>query len=562
MTGPAPIPPDEFETALDALDSDDLVAFVADLWAATADEVAVDSPRVTVRDGDARTDLVVVRAASETERGGFDAVDANAADANANADGDAVAVVLGEEDPDAVDDPDPEVLDVETVTAGDLRRRLLYALPAADADSVSERFLGTAARSESYPRDLPTEAETEPSTGREEPAAETEKPSTERESPAAETGGAATATRPPTATESTETPPTGETGSPALGSGSSPSRSGSRPGVPAGRTIPDDAAGGSNDGTNASAGDGFAAEGSDGRLTASRGDDRDASRNRVAVAVVVVVLLAAVGGAASLAGPSLTDGVGDRLDPGDDSTASGEGPVDGSEEPDASGDSSASASSENGPGGSADMGDSGAYTGVIDPGGSIELAGGDGNETDRNGTAAARATALEPTCERAPLHVVQIQMNALRYNDPATNDGIRTTRRFASPQNRRAVSTFPQFVDLFEGPNYAPMLNHDAALYAPLGIDGDRATVRVVTYENGSATGHYEFRMRKVDASDASLTGYGGGYGGCWMTDAVGVVSADDPDGGSDDGDSNGTADASGDAGTTEGTDVHGPPGN
>ena len=99
-------------------------------------------------------------------------------------------------------------------------------------------------------------------------------------------------------------------------------------------------------------------------------------------------------------------------------------------------------------------------------------------------------------------------MNALRYNDPTTNDGIRTTRRFASPQNRRAVSTFPQFVDLFEGPNYAPMLGHDAALYAPLGIDGDRATVRVVTYETGSATGHYEFRMRKVDSTDASLTGY------------------------------------------------------
>jgi hypothetical protein len=545
VTGPAPIPPDEFEAALDALDPDDLVAFIAELWAATADDVTVDPPRVTVRDGDARTDLVVARAASETERDGIDDGD----DTDEGDEGDAVAVVLGGDDPDAVDGSDPEALDVESVTAGDLRRRLLYALPGADADSVSERFLGTAARSESYPRDPPPGG------------AATE---TETEEQSAETGGAATATRPSTATESagtpptgetpTGTPPTGETGSPAIGSGSSPSRSGSRPGVPAGRTVSDDVAGGGS----TDDGEGPTGGGSDGRLTASRGSDRDASRNRVAVAVVVVVLLAAVAGAASLSGPSLTDGVGDRLDRGDDSAATSD-VVDGGAGPDAAADSSGSSSSEEGSTEPDDTDGDG-----IDPPESIEAAGEtEWNETGRNGTAAARATALEPTCERAPLHVVQIQMNALRYNDPTTNDGIRTTRRFASPQNRRAVSTFPQFVDLFEGPNYAPMLGHDAALYAPLGIDGDRATVRVVTYENGSATGHYEFRMRKVDSTDASLTGYGGGYDGCWMTEAVGVVSADDSDGGgSDGGDSNGTADASGDAGTTEGTDVHGPPGN
>ncbi|MFC5278603.1 hypothetical protein ACFPM1_07520 [Halorubrum rubrum] len=499
MTGPAPIPPDEFETALDALDPDDLAAFVAELWAATADEVAVDPPRITVRDGDARTDLVVARSGSETE---LDEVD-----------GDVNAVVLAGRDPDAADGSRPEALGVESVSAADLRRRLLYALPAADADSVSERFLGTAARSESYPRDPPT-------------------------------AGSATET-------ATETPPVGETqtgtpsiGGPTIGSGSSPSGPGSRPGVPAGRTVPDDLAG---DGSNDDGGE-FAGGGSDDRLTGSRGSDRDASRNRVAVAVVVV-LLASVAGAASLAGPSLTDGVSDRLDPGTDSTASGEDPVDGDEEPD---DSSATGSTE-----SIDPGDSGTYTGVIDPGGSIELAeGGDGNGTDHNGTAAARATTLEPTCERAPLHVVQIQLNALRYNDPTTNDGIRATRRFASPQNRRAVSTFSQFVDLFEGSNYAPMLDHDAALYAPLEIDDDRATVGVVTYENGSATGSYEFRMRKVNGTDASLTGYGGGYDGCWMTDAVGVVSTADSDGN----ESDGTADASGDSGT-EGSGVHGPPG-
>ncbi|GAA0510246.1 hypothetical protein SAMN04488066_11725 [Halorubrum aquaticum] len=511
MTDSAPIPADEFEAALEALDPEDLVALVTELWAATANDVEVDPPVVTVRNGDARTDLLVAPAASDEIVDGTRAGDAVGLAETAD------AVVLPPEDSiwnDAETAAERRIAaDLETVSPADLRRRLLYALPTADAESLCERFLGVPARSGSYDRGS--------STGND----------------ATEDGA-----------DETRTAGDQETVGVASAPGSTlPSRAGS--GVAAGRMDSDRDAGATSDHDDPS--EDVASRGRtptdgpsrDGHAT-SRGSGSGVRRDRVALAVVAVVLLAAVAGAASLTGPSLTDGSGDRLDPSDDPQSTS-GEASDSSDPSTSDDPQSTDSTD-----SVDLGDSGTYTGVTDTTGPIDAV----EDPDPNGTAAARATALEPTCERTPLHVVQIQMNALRYNDPTTNDGIRTTRRFASPQNRRAVSSFSQFVDLFEGPNYAPMLAHDAARYAPLGIDGDRATVRVVTYENGSATGRYEFRMRKVNATDASLTGYGSGYDGCWMTDAVGVLPIEEVDGTGD----SGTGD---DSETGDDTVVHGPPG-
>jgi hypothetical protein len=522
VTGPPPIPLDEFETAIDALDPDDLAAFVAELWAASGD-AGVAPANVTVHD----------------------------ADGGAGVDGaDAVAVVHPDADSDTTDaDPDAADLDSDTgdigeppagavVTAADLRRRLLYGLSPADAESASERFLGTAARSVSYRRDPPVGTPSAAGTS-DEPA-----------SPGSGSRGIDPTETAPNETDPTETAPNETVSSEDAAVATGSTSSGSRLRVPPDRTTSETAA--SRREPVAAGDDPRSAVDED--AAPARGFGGDASRNRVAVAVVVVVLLAAVAGAASLAGvPSEGDGT-DRLGFGDETADGTTGDAGGGADAgdDLGGDDAGEASGADEAGSSpphyyADgiLGDGGDEAADADPTGSPV---GDGE-------AAARATSLEPTCERAPLHVVQIQMNALRYNDPATNDGIRTTRRFASPQNRRAVSTFPQFVELFEGPNYAPMVGHDAVLYGPVEIDGDRATVRVVTYEDGSPTGGYEFRMRKIDSTDASLTGYGGGHDGCWMTDAVGVVSTDGRDG------SGGTTDDSGDVGATKGSEIHGPPG-
>jgi hypothetical protein len=132
-------------------------------------------------------------------------------------------------------------------------------------------------------------------------------------------------------------------------------------------------------------------------------------------------------------------------------------------------------------------------------------------ETDRNVRPA-------PTCERSFLSVVQVQMNALRYNNNTTDDGIRTVRRFASPRNRQAIQTLEEFVQVIKSPTYRPMLSHDSAEFTPIQSSDDYAQVEVITREGGNVTGKYYFRVRKVD---------GGEYDGCWMTDAV--VSVPEP---------------------------------
>lgn len=117
-----------------------------------------------------------------------------------------------------------------------------------------------------------------------------------------------------------------------------------------------------------------------------------------------------------------------------------------------------------------------------------------------------------PTCDRSFLNVVQVQMNALKYNNDTTNDGIRTVRRFASPRNRQTIQSFEEFVRVIKGPTYSPMLSYESAQYTPLQSSDDYAQVEVVTREDGNVTGRYYFRLGKVDRGE---------YDGCWMTDAV-----------------------------------------
>jgi hypothetical protein len=126
---------------------------------------------------------------------------------------------------------------------------------------------------------------------------------------------------------------------------------------------------------------------------------------------------------------------------------------------------------------------------------------------------------VSPTCDRSALHVVQLQMNAFRYNDNATNDGIRTARAFSSPSNRRTIGSVDRFITIFDTPQYSPMLTYDSVEYSVPRIDGDTAKVDVVTREAGNVTGRYEFWLRKVPDDGENETG--DGPGGCWMTSGV-----------------------------------------
>ena len=458
MTVPAPIPLDEFESAVRSLDREAFVAFVASLWSETADDVAVDSPVVTVRTEDARTTLLVDSPASDS-----DPLDIDAAD---GVDG---VVTARDVTPD---------LNIDVVTAADLRQRLLYALPAEDGEAVCERFLDAPARSTAYDREPPG-AEAAGGVG----------PDGER------SGGHESEALDDASGRDAETAISD--GRPAQGSRRSASAgvvgrgaSGETGPAPAGDTR--HSASGSDTGRPAS--------GDTGRQSEENNTIQIRSDLAVAVLLAAVVLAGGVG-AAGLADAPI-DAAGEALGAGGDAADA----------------SSADAAAVNDTDTDSDASETDEQASTTD----------DPDPTDTASTElafkrdeAARNTGLAPNCERSYLHVVQIQMNALKYNNETINDGIRTTRRFASPRNRQAVSSVRRFIEIFESPSYAPMLSYDSVRYTPLGADDDSAAVRVATSENGSVTGRYEFRLRKINTTQYS------DRGGCWMTDAVSVTESE-----------------------------------
>ncbi|QIO22875.1 DUF4864 domain-containing protein [Haloarcula sp. JP-L23] len=132
---------------------------------------------------------------------------------------------------------------------------------------------------------------------------------------------------------------------------------------------------------------------------------------------------------------------------------------------------------------------------------------------NRTGSAQPRYLSLRPTCERPPGLVVHIQVNALRNNDPVTNEGINTTWRFAAPSNRRAVGSYEAFVDVLTT-QYRPLLNASTVTYGPLERDGGWAHQRVtVSTGETSATYLWHLKLQTVQTTEP--------YGGCWMTTGV-----------------------------------------
>ena len=475
MSADHPIPLDAFATAVESLDSDKLAALVGETYAATADDVAVDAPRVTVTEGGRRTDLFVV---SHTEQ--------SVPDASVD------AVVVASDAP--LDDGAAEG-GVEVLTPADLRQRLLYAVSPAEANAIADRLLGVPVRSAAYDAADGDTGSVDGDTGSADDdtgSADGDTGSVDGDDVDAADGGGdtpgadddavdgATPAAPPDAPESDFSRGAGSTGRDAT--------------APVTDSPPRDRPNGSAD----------VGRPSDGGPTGESADtqsDRPRRRTVVAAVVVVALLAAAAGagfvaGAAGIGGPGGVAGVGENgtSDPspgGPNATGpNATGPTDGTDD-----------------GGAATAGDGGVN--------SVAVAGADPTgEADRN-------TALRPTCERSALQVVQIQLNALRYNDNATNDGVRTLRAFASPANTAAVGSVDEYAALFETARYAPMLTYDTAQYSVPEIADDTAEVEVVTRENGSVTGRYEFRLVRVGGGSGDTDTSLGDVDDCWMTDAV-----------------------------------------
>lgn len=454
MTANTPIPLDAFATELESLDSDAFAALVGETYAATADAVEVDPPRVTVTEGDRRTELLAVAAADRAVLDASDGLDASV---------DAVVIAS-----DSLDDLGSE-LDADVVTPAALRQRLLYAVPPAEANAIADRLLGVPVRSEAYDAVDP-----DAGTGESDAADEREvrAPTDDGDGTAADDGAATGAVASGVTGGDTAPQPTDRTAAESPGDSRAHDR-------------PSDAA------ASDPSGEATATESATGDAPSARRSPRT-----VLAAAAVVALLVAAAGAGFAAGTAGIGGLDGVAGVGDDGTA----------------DPSAADSDGTGSDGGDDGGE-----GSTDGDGGDTVSVADGDPTGE----AERNTALSPTCERSSLQVVQIQMNALRYNDNATNDGIRTLRAFASPENRELVGSTGEYVELFETPLYAPMLTYDTAQYSVPEIADGEATVEVVTRENGSVTGRYEFRLVRVGGGSGDTDSSLGDVDDCWMTDAV-----------------------------------------
>ncbi len=430
MTDRAPIPAETFDDAVDRLDRDALAEFVGRLEAAAGGTVEVDPPIVAVGDGDDRERLLVAPDASDPD-----------------------SVRAGGTAPDAVVVPDGAAAadyEVPVRTAEDLRHQLLYAASPEAASSIAEEWLGTPARSTSYPPEPTPSAPTDRDADVDATATD---PGTSPERPADPIAGSPDGQR---------TSPTSDTGSgPGTAAGSNGGSSQNPPDQPDREDDPAEAAA-------TWSGAGFVVVGALAVMIVA-----------VAGGVVYAAEVSPNGDAGAFAAPASTEGGGISEA---ELRRRSRGPLD----------------------------ENGAVITPEEPAPSGEN-GSDGRPLVAD-TEANRNVRPVPNCNRSFLHVVQIQMNALKYNNNSTDNGIRTVRRFASPRNRRAIQTFSEFARIIKNPTYSPMLSYDSVQYTPIQSSGDYAQVQVITREDGNVTGQYYFRVRKID---------GGTYDGCWMTDAV-----------------------------------------
>lgn len=121
-----------------------------------------------------------------------------------------------------------------------------------------------------------------------------------------------------------------------------------------------------------------------------------------------------------------------------------------------------------------------------------------------------QCAALEPTPELSPVDVVNFQLKSLQEN--TNGDGIAATFRFASPANKEMTGPLARFAQLFDIPQYRPMINHQGATVELKSVDETAAEVVAEIVDEDGSIHQYRFRLSRQ--SDGEFTN-------CWMTDAV-----------------------------------------
>lgn len=120
-----------------------------------------------------------------------------------------------------------------------------------------------------------------------------------------------------------------------------------------------------------------------------------------------------------------------------------------------------------------------------------------------------------PDPSYSPAAVIDTQLSALANNDdPVTNAGIKTAYNFASPSNRRATGPLDRFVKMVNGPQYAPMIDHEEAVVGPLEQEGNSAHQRVTLTGPDGRTVTYVFGVSQYAGTEEMLAN-------CWLTDRV-----------------------------------------
>lgn len=427
VTARNPIPHDTFTEAVESLDRKPLAALVGEIYAATADEVSVDGPRITVVESDRQTELLVMSPSEDlddkTEYG---------------------AVVTANDR--LIADCDLLPADTAIVTPVDLRQRLLYAISPEKADAIATQFLDVRMRSTEY--DAPS-------------TTDSGAPTDENDTPVGTETDQQNRPRPNPDDITKRSAPVGTASTDQIAGTSADGDTEKTPRLPLTDALSPEA------------------------LT-------DGDRRWILIGVFGIVALlglAVIG--AGFAGNGFITGDGDRLAGVDEGTAA---------DPEPSELEGINRTTTDNDGGDATA---------------------TGGTADRNLTnVTARVTSVAPTCERSAINVVQLQMNAFRYNNNTTNTGILTARQFASPSNRAAVGSADQFISLFDMPQYAPMLTYDTVQYSVPKSDGDTTTIDVVTRENGTVTGQYDFRLRKVPGDETGVNTTRDDAE-CWMTSGV-----------------------------------------
>lgn len=121
-----------------------------------------------------------------------------------------------------------------------------------------------------------------------------------------------------------------------------------------------------------------------------------------------------------------------------------------------------------------------------------------------------------PSRSLSPEQVVRCQMEALSSND-ATDNGIATAFRFASPSNKKVTGPLPRFIHMIKHSPYRVMLKPRLIEYGDIEIVGDQAQLPVSILTADYTAVAFRFYLSRQTHADCD---------GCWMTDGVTVEGA------------------------------------